>query len=119
MEPILVILIFASTISIAIYLAARQNKTPAETRSDIERAAGAAYRLVLAADQLKKIGSLPAAERQAWVFERLQEIYPTIDDDALRTTIESVVGEINEAQGREPSGYRQLPKRVDHRAMGK
>jgi hypothetical protein len=111
MEPQIVIIgiVFGVWVVIAIVMAVRQGKSPLETRSDIERAAGAAYRLVLAADQLKKVGDLPADERQAWVLERLREIYPTLDEETLLTTIESVVGEINE--------LRQRPKRVDHRAM--
>lgn len=114
MEPQLVIIgiVFGVWVVIAIVMAVRQGKSPLETRSDIERAAGAAYRLVLAADQLKKIGDLPADERRAWVLERLQNIYPTIDDATLLTTIESVIGEINEVQG----APRQRPKRVEHRA---
>lgn len=83
-----------------------------ETRSDIERAAGAAYRLVLAAEQLRKIGELAPAERRAWVLTRLHEIYPEIDDQTLLTTVESVVGEINELR----RGARWAPRRVDHRA---
>lgn len=110
MEPqlLLISIVFGVWIIAAIYLATHQGKSPVETRSDIERAGGAAYRLVLAAEQLKKVGDLPADERRAWVLERLQEIYPTIDDATLLTAIESSVGEINE--------LRQRPKRVDHRA---
>lgn len=100
MESLLTAAIFAIAILTAIYIAYRQGKSPAETRSDIEIAAGAAYRLVLAAEQLARTQQLPAAKRLDWVMMRLTEIYPDIDEKTLRTVVESVVGEINELRKR-------------------
>jgi len=63
----------------------------AERLTDLERAAGAARELVLAAEQLYETGRLPKDDRFEWALTRLAELHPAIDRDTLTWAIEAAV----------------------------
>lgn len=79
-------------------------ETVTDTLSDIERAAGAAKEWVLAAEQLWLTGKLERDARFEFVLDKLQAIYPEIDEDTLTGSIEAAVRWARMLQGKGGNG---------------
>lgn len=90
-----IVIVVGGVISLAVIAVRSKQDVTIETvtdaLSDIELAAGAAKQWVLAAEQLWVTGKLEKDARFEYVLDKLQDIYPGIDEDTLTGSIEAAV----------------------------
>jgi hypothetical protein len=81
----------AVVVGVVALIALWMGKSGDSAASDIERAAGTAREIVMAAEQLWVTGKLAKSARRDWALAQLKEFFPGMDDETLIKSIEASV----------------------------
>ena len=119
METIVLLLVGLSALALAVVGIVVVRKEPVTIGTildateggltDIERAAGAAKKYVLAAEQLWQTGRMDKDNRLYFVVSKLKAVFPDIAEETLEDSVEAAVAWMKLGEGRLISSGEEQP----------